>query len=123
MDSTTHKEGESMMETDGGLTDQTHDRMKDDMIIESIGSEKGFEEFEQLLKDHDHTFDHSDDRHKWKEGILVEKQIQERINLLSEKNFYRVEALVKKYSVMGGSIFRFNNKTIGDDTNGKETNK
>ena len=111
------------METDGGLTDQTHDRMKDDMIIESIGSEKGFEEFEQLLKDHDHTFDHSDDNNKWKEGILVEKQIQERINLLSEKNFYRVEALVKQYSVMGGSIFRFNNKTIGCDTNGKETNK
>jgi len=86
--------------------------------------EKNFEGLEKMLKEHDHTFEHSDDHEMWRKGLSSEKRIQKLIDYLGTKNIYRVEALVKKYCVTGGSIFRFNNKIIGDDTNGnKKTNK
>jgi len=114
---------ETYYETKQCEADMMSERIKENKLLETIGSEEYFESLEQLLKDHDHTFEHSDDHEMWKKGIKTEKQIQNFINLLSEKNIFRVEELVKKYSVMGGSIFRFNNKTIGDDMNGdKKTN-
>ena len=115
---------ETYYETKQCEAEMMSERIKENKLLETIGSEEYFESLEQLLKDHDHTFEHSDDHEMWKKGIKTEKQIQNFINLLSEKNIFRVEELVKKYSVMGGSIFRFNNKTIGCDMNGnKKTNK
>jgi len=93
--------------------------MKD---YDKLDAEDSFIEIERLLQEHDHTFEHSDDHEMWKKGLKSEKKIQKMINLLSEKNIFRVEALVKQYSVMGGSIFRFNNKTIGCDMNGNKKN-